>query len=110
MEQQELTIRTVAEKNQLQSRKVKDNRECNVRNIFKFFVFFFLFHIYMSNGKEVEKGSLVSSRQKWVNTHGILSRYHTAETATLAATRHTVVWEQLQKAHGDKGGMQSSLC
>lgn len=56
MEQQELTIRTVAEKNQLQSRKVKDNRECNVRNIFKFFVFFFLFHIYMSNGKEVEKG------------------------------------------------------
>lgn len=73
MEQQELTIRTVAEKNQLQSRKVKDNRECNVRNIFKFFVFFFfLFHIYMNNGKEVEKGSLVSSRQKWVNTHGIL--------------------------------------
>ena len=29
MEQQELTIRTVAEKKQLQSRKVKDNRECN---------------------------------------------------------------------------------
>lgn len=109
MEQQELTIRTVAEKNQLQSRKVKDNRECNVRNLLKFFCFFFLFHIYMNNGKEAEKGSSVSSRQKWVKTHGVLSRYHTAETATLAATGHSVVWEQPQKAHGDKGGTESSL-
>lgn len=35
--------------------------------------------------------------------------YHTAETAILAATRRSVVWEQLQKAHGDKGGTESSL-
>ena len=34
--------------------------------------------------------------------------YHTAETATLTATRCSVVWEQLQKAHGDKGGTESS--
>ena len=46
MEQQELTIRTVAEKKQLQSRKVKDNRECNVRNILKFFVFFSFSHLH----------------------------------------------------------------
>ena len=45
----------------------------------------------MNNGKEAEKGSLVSSRQKWVKTHGVLSRYHMAETATLAAPGHSVV-------------------